>query len=205
MAVDGSEPEKVFERTAHPWDWSSDGKEILFLSRHEDPAPFGVAVLNVTSGEKTTILQHPEHALYQAHFDPHARWITFIAVSHTGPPRSQVFIAPYRGYARVEHKEWIQVTDGWGSDDKPRWSPDGNLLYFTSYRDGFRCIWAQRLDPETKHPVGDALEVYPFHTASLSMLNVNLGVLEISVARDRMVWCLEERKGNIWMAELTEK
>ena len=38
---------------------------------------------------------------------------------------------------------------------KPFWSPDGNLLYFLSSRDGFLCLWAQWLDPSTKHPLGD--------------------------------------------------
>ena len=128
-----------------------------------------------------------------------------IAVSQIGSPRSQVFVAPYRGHVRIEANEWIPVTQGWDADDKPRWSPNGNLLYFISDRDGFRCIWAQRLDPDTKRPVGEPFDVKHFHRARLSMLNVNLALLEISVARDRMVFCLGERTGNIWMAELTEE
>ena len=34
--------------------------------------------------------------------------------------------------------------------DAPAWSPDANLLYFWSSRDGSPCLWAQRLDPLTK-------------------------------------------------------
>jgi len=44
------------------------------------------------------------------------------------------------------------------------WSPDGNLLYFISERDGFVCLWAQRLDPATKHPQGAAFPIRHFHT-----------------------------------------
>jgi len=33
------------------------------------------------------------------------------------------------------------------------WSPDGKLVYFISTRDGFRCVWAQRLDAAGK-PAG---------------------------------------------------
>ena len=40
------------------------------------------------------------------------------------------------------------------SDLCPIWSPDGNLLYFLSERDGFRCIWGQKLDPASKRPLG---------------------------------------------------
>ena len=41
--------------------------------------------------------------------------------------------------------EWIAITDGRNNDDKPQFSPDGNTVYFTSTRDGYLCIWAQRL------------------------------------------------------------
>ncbi len=84
------------------------------------------------------------------------------------------------------------------------WSPDGNLLYFTSDRDGFRCIWAQRLDPQTKHPVGEAFEVYPFHRTGLSPMNIGLGYFGISLAPDKIVINLGELTGNIWIADLAE-
>jgi hypothetical protein len=77
----------------------------------------------------------------------------------------------------------VAVTDGEFSDDKPRFSPDGNLLYFTSNRDGFFCLWAQRLGSTTKRPRGLPFTIKHFHRTRLSMLNVDLGSLEISVAQ----------------------
>ena len=56
---------------------------------------------------------------------------------------SRIYIASFRK-ARVPRSEWIQVTDG-RTDDKPRFSNDGKLMFFTSDRDGFVCFWAQRL------------------------------------------------------------
>ena len=43
--------------------------------------------------------------------------------------------------------EWLPVSDGKVMDREPRWSSNGNLLYFLSTRDGNHCIWAQRLEP----------------------------------------------------------
>ncbi|HYI95440.1 MAG TPA: hypothetical protein VEX68_18005, partial [Bryobacteraceae bacterium] len=64
--------------------------------------------------------------------------------------------------------------------------------------DGFMCIWAQRLQPETKLPAGAAFGVHHFHTSRRSLANVWLGPLETSVARDALVFNLGEVTGNIW-------
>ena len=202
LDADHGGSEKVYEGWGRPWDWSPDGREISFIDAAH---PAGVSVLNVASGKRTRILVHPDYDLYQAHFAPDGRWITFNAVKVTDLPRSRLFVAPYRGEEAIEAGQWIPITDGSGWDDKPRWSPDGNLLYFTSERDGFRCIWAQRLDPQTKHPVGEPFEVYPFHRTRLSPMNVFLWALDTSVAHDKIVINLGELTGNIWMAELTEE
>src|SRR5579875_2242202 len=96
--------------------------------------------------------------------------------------------------------EWIPIADRGGWCDKPRWSPDGNLMYFVSQRDGYRCLWAQRLSQQTKHPLGEPFSVAHFHSARLSMTNVSTGSLEIEVANDKLIFNLEELTGNIWMA-----
>jgi hypothetical protein len=69
---------------------------------------------------------------------------------------------------------------------------------FVSHRDGFGCLWAQRLDARTKHPVGPQFAIHHFHDTRLSMMNVGLGLLEIDVARDKIVFGLGELTGNIW-------
>jgi hypothetical protein len=97
------------------------------------------------------------------------------------------------------------VTSGESSDNKPRWAPDGNSIYFTSTRDGFACIWAIRLDPATKRPVGKPSEVRHFHNMRLSMSFAPLAAYELSVARDKLVFELTEITGNIWMLEPTRE
>ena len=131
-------------------------------------------------------------------------WISFMAVSLTGPPRSRLFVAPYRGRVAIDSDEWIQLTDGWRWDDKPHWSHDGKVLFFLSDRDGFRCVWKLPLDPETKQPAGKPELVRHFHSASRSPMNLGTGALEIGVTRDRIVINLGNLTGNIWMAELEE-
>ncbi|MBI3698131.1 MAG: serine/threonine-protein kinase [Acidobacteria bacterium] len=194
----GSGSQKVCGTCGTLWGWSSNGERILFESR-EKPTR-SVALLDLASGEKFELLRHTQDHLFQAQLSPGDRLISFLR--YIDPSRTRVFLAPFRDRVQIQESDWIAVTSGETFDDKPRWSPDANLLYFSSDRDGFRCIWAQRLDPVTNHPVGSAFAVYHFHTARRSLRNIGLTLFEISVARDKLVFNLSELTGNIWMTRL---
>ena len=97
-------------------------------------------------------------------------------------------MAPFRPGVKPEN--WITVAAANTENDKPRWSPDGRTLYFTSLRDGFRCIWAQGLNPITKIPSGEPSATIHFHSAVRSISNVPLFVQELAVASDRLVFVL---------------
>ena len=88
------------------------------------------------------------------------------------------------------------ITGGMTQDSYPRWSPDGGTIYFTSDQDGAIGIFARRLHPATKQPLGPVFCVYRFVKPSLRM---SPRAMWISVARDKIVFSLEERSGNIWM------
>ena len=137
--------------------------------------------------------------LYQPRLSADERWLAFIAVITAG--RSRVYVAAFRAEGPIPEGQWIAVTDGQTWDDKLCWSPDGNLLYHTSDRDGFRCVWGQRLHPTTKQPVGAPFSVYHSHSARRSLINMDVGILGISVAGGRLAFSMGERTGNIWMAE----
>ena len=156
-----------------------------------------IGLLDVASGEKKDLLQHAEYSFLRARFSPDNRWVSFMGIREGF---YRLFIAPFHGPAAPSQNEWVAVTGKATWDNVPRWSPDGNLLYFTSDRDGFRCIWAQRLDRKKK-PVGPAFEVYPLHSARRSMMDVPVPMLEISIVGNKLVFPLSERTGNIWLAE----
>jgi len=78
-------------------------------------------------------------------FSPDGRWVTFETVHGN---RSRLYVAAIRSdVLPASENEWIPVTAMKAGADKPRWSPDGNLIYFISNRDGFFCLWAQRVSP----------------------------------------------------------
>ena len=120
-------------------------------------------------------------------------------------PAGRIYVVPADTLRHSPPPEtWIAISDGETWDDKPRWSPDGNLLYFISERDGFRCLWAQRLDARTKRPSGAPAAVQHFHSSRLSLMNVDYSALEISITRHRVLFNAGEVTGNIWAAEILD-
>jgi eukaryotic-like serine/threonine-protein kinase len=187
-------------RVPVPQSWSSDGRWLVHMDA--DSARYQIAALNLTSGESVVVLRHESHSLFHGDLSSDSRWIVFM---EGGPRnRNRLWAAPFRGRL-VPSSEWVALTDGESADDKPRWSPNGELVYFVSDRDGFGCIWAQRVHPDSKQPIGPPFVVYHSHTARLSILNVPMTRQEMSVARDRIVLNLGEATGNIWSLPLPRR
>jgi hypothetical protein len=178
--------------------WSPSGTELLCY--WGQPIRFGL--LNLLSAQRRTVLQHPSYELHRGIVSHDERWIAFhVPLEQT---RSSVFVAPLRQVPASE-SDWISVTEGSGMDCWSFWSPDGHLLYFISHRDGFRCVWAQPLDFQTKRPVGLPISVLHIHSARRSLLNWgSSGEMGMSLARDALVFSLREITGNIWMAEMEQ-
>ncbi|MDA2927554.1 hypothetical protein MYX78_10055 [Acidobacteria bacterium AH-259-G07] len=176
--------------------WSSDGENILCDAFQSGGTR--MHLLSLSTGEQIELLRHPKYRVFDARFSPDDRWIAFHAL--VGPARRQLFIAPFQGRKAIPESEWVAVTDGSKSDAWSWWSPDGNLLYFISDRDGFRCIWAQPLAP-SKRPVKSAFPVRHLHRSGRSMSTLSPVELKLSVARHKIVFTLEELTGNIWMMQ----
>jgi hypothetical protein len=142
-----------------------------------------------------------DHILYAGRFSPDVRWVAFTAALGNSPNK-KLFISPIRDGHGVREAEWIPVSDGLQVDVNAAWSPDGNFLYFLSERDGFLCIWAQHLAPDSKRPDGAAFPVRHFHNARESLARIDqFNLVGLSVARDRLVFSMSELIGNIWMEE----
>jgi len=177
--------------------WTPSGKIVHYVGA--GPGVRRVAVLDPQTREDRTLLE-ADTAPYQTSLSPDETMVAFVQL--TSAQTAKVLVAPATGMWPIPKSEWISITDGTQWDDKPRWSPDGNLLYFTSERDGYRCLWAQRLEPRTRRPAGAPFAVAHFHSSRRSMLNVGLTPLEIGVAPDRIVFVQGEVTGNIWLAHL---
>jgi eukaryotic-like serine/threonine-protein kinase len=177
---------------------SADGKRISYEPAQSEDLDY----YDVERKARVTVAQRPDGAvLTDGRFSPDGKWMAFHA--RTKKTTAQVFVTPIDGAVPVPRERWIAVTDGGNEEMEPAWSPNGALLYFLSDRDGFRCIWARRLNAANKQPAGDAFAVRHFHRArrSLRRMTGTTGLTGLSVAPGRMVFCFGELTGNIWLEE----
>jgi eukaryotic-like serine/threonine-protein kinase len=192
----GGVPQRLCTECRTTYAFSPDGKQMLFWPATTGPATVGL--LDLASGQKRVILQRAGYAIFRPRISRDGRWLAFHARNRPG--RSALFVTPFRGSEPVSEREWIPVTDGESYDLAPVWSPNGNILYFLSERDGFRCVWAQRLQADTKHPAGPPFAMLHFHAATRSMIYLTTNWLALSVAPDKLVFNVGDITGNIWLA-----
>jgi Tol biopolymer transport system component len=189
----------VCEQCTGPYGWSPDGNTLLVRL---DTDTTTISALDLRTGTLKPLFKHPSFVLYDSRFSQDGKWIALHGLK--SPTTRQIFIVPFRGEApaseekMVPVEEWIPITDGSGMDRSVAWAPGGELLYFLSERDRFRCIWAQPLDAATKKPVGDPFNVAHFHQASRSMVDAGFNM---AVSRDSLFFALANLSGNVWMLE----
>lgn len=104
------------------------------------------------------------------------------------------FIAPLDGSSRTIQlcQEVYQLSLDW--------APDGNAVYYWSQRDGFRCLYKQPLDPESKVPQGNPIAI--LHRHGLQSYPWSGGTLAVGSGRFAMT--LLDQLANIWKVDLPQ-
>ena len=192
------------------YDWSPDGKQLLVskepskslgLSRsrnarnaHEIWLQSALPVPNLEPAFRK-LISNPEYDLYQPHFSPDGRWIAFEAIrSLPTATESALFVTSARG------GPWIRMTDGVHWDDKPRWAPDGRMLYFVTSREGFFNVWGIRFDVDRGKPEGAPFQITKFQSPGFKVPTDIYGV-DFSLTKEKLVLPIERASGSIWILD----
>lgn len=192
LASPTEHPVKLCDGCLRATSWSRDEKSLLVFGSN----PYHISVLDIASRKQTPLLESPSDSLLYGRFSPEDRWVAF--TERVQPDRARIMIAPTNGPVPIPQSAWIKIADVSG-DDFANWSPDGKLLYFTSRRDGFGCLWAQRLNGVSGQPVGEPFPVQHFHGRLLFDHET------WSVAKDRIVMALAQAKGDVWVMSRSDE
>jgi hypothetical protein len=83
----------------------------------------------------------------------------------------------------------------------PRWSADGETIYFTSDRSGSANIWGIRFNPVIGEPIGDPFQVTFFY----ENCRMNARGIAYTIGANRLIVNLQEFSGDIWILENVDR
>ena len=194
LSTAGGESRKLCVTCGMIYDWTPDGRRIVFRSGN----PMKFSSVDAASGQQQVVLADPHYPIHAVVFSPDQRWIAMHYAPDPGAPRA-IYLSPVHDGHVADKREWIPVMDRPGRQTRPWWSPDGNVLYFLSTSGGKQEIWAQRLQPETKHPAGEPFRIYgpPGERYSIST-GTWFGP---GIGPKNLIFPMREETGNIWIAE----
>ena len=151
-----------------------------------------------------TIAADKDYSLWQPHYSPNGRWISFIALKTNEFGHTNILeVIPANATGATE-RQWIAITDKHSWVDKPRWAPDGRKLFFVKQSDSFWNLWAIRIDPDRGLPVGSPIQITRFNTAGLQLSPVFI-MADVGISARRLILAMMERSGNIWTVDNADR
>jgi Tol biopolymer transport system component/DNA-binding winged helix-turn-helix (wHTH) protein len=207
--ADGSEAQPITtprspNAAGAPWfvlyGWSADSNHVLGSSELGLTA-WSLAAAPRAETAARVLASSPRYDLWQGTSSPNGRWVSFLAQKRDEPEVYIVEVIPATG---GDERHWVPVTDQHGWADKPRWSPDGKLLYFITRKDGFWNLWAVRFDAAQGKPVGAPFQVTHFGNPERE-LSPHIQSSEVGISAKRLVLTMMERTGSIWTVDTVDR
>jgi Tol biopolymer transport system component len=174
-------------------DWSSDGASILAGTRIDGRNALGLFPSDQKSVTPPRVLAVDPHSnLWKARLAPDQRWVTYTASS--GPGVTVINAVPAAGGTP------IALTTGEFFDDRPRWSPDGRVVYFLSNRSRFFNVWARRFDPDRGVPIGEPFSVTHLDSPA-QVIPPRMVQVGLAVSGNRLILPISAVSGSIWILD----
>ena len=192
--VRGGTPRQICDSCArYVSSWTPDGAFIVSQGSSRG-RPAHLSAVEVATGKTSAITA--TGPTWFGRVSPDRRWIAFM--DWPKPDRTREIVARFTPGTPIEDGAWIPVTDGQSVDETAAWSSDGRTLYFTSERDGFRCLYASPFDPDAGKVLGAPAPVLHLHGTRRTLVDTTATPSRIALGGHRLVFSLQEVVGNIW-------
>jgi Tol biopolymer transport system component/DNA-binding winged helix-turn-helix (wHTH) protein len=187
------------------FDWSRDGKSLLLSWDNPEGHQSEIWEMPATGSDaeakaRKLIACDTKTQLWQSRYSPDGRWILFEAeLNKSNGHQSKIYVTPADGGG-----QWTQITEGKHWDDKPRWSPDGRIIYYVSERKGFFNVWGIHFDSVKGKPEGEPFQVTTFDNPKLMVADV-MPTVGLSLTEDKLIVTVAQRSGSIWLLDNVDR
>ncbi len=151
-----------------------------------------IAVVDSTTGEIQPVLETTDGKLDRPHPSVDDRWLAVRDVVGTD---AKVLVGALSPGHPEPLSHWSVVQQPTTTPRPAGWSPDGRILYLLLDTDGFRCLWGQRIDPQTGRFVGTPYAVRHFHSTIQQQFSNSYGNAFTS---DTFLYGGSRDSGNLW-------
>ena len=185
-------------------DWTKDGQALLGACRFNRSGRYSTCMVPLSSVNERgdapvqVIASDSKRNLYNQRFSPDQHWITFLAHDLLYASTSTVYVIPAAG------GPWRAITEGTWFDDKPRWSPDGRILYFVSNRTGVANIWGRRFDTSTGTADDEPFPVTSFRSGQF-VLTPRTVQMDIAITPTKLLLPMSESRSDLWMLDQIDR
>jgi Tol biopolymer transport system component len=189
----GTSERKISDSCERPVAWTPNEQAILCTAAKT------LSLVETATGRKRQLFQQQGWTFHEAALSPDGKWLA-MAVEH-GKRQVQGYIAPFYEEVLAHPSKWIRIIE------EPfnltfAWSPDGADLYYFHSRDGFRCLWVERVQELIAgRRAPPPRPVRHFHSFQDFPLNGSA----ISIAKNRIAVLLAQHRANLWRASLPER
>lgn len=122
--------------------WSPDGSKIAFASDRDGYVD--IYVMNADGSNVTQLTYIPDVSKRRIAWSPDGSKIMFISISPRDPVTFEIHFDIY--VMNADGSNLTQLTDDFGMNENPAWSPDGSRIAFTSNPDGDGEIYVIDVD-----------------------------------------------------------
>jgi hypothetical protein len=178
-----------------PRQFTPDGKKLLLWA--DSPPVRHLDLLDISTRRVSRIVSETTD-LKAPRLSPDGRWLSF--VTEAGEHRWQAFVAPASQERELNRSDWIPVTPVSDTFFFAFWAARGDMMYTLSSHErggNLRFLDAQRLDNESKRPLGAATAVYEFPEALVPGMDPIWNA--VSVDGNRIILELGGAGTDIWI------
>ncbi len=162
-----------------------------------------LARLDLSSGAQTLLVDAAPGVIVSADLSPDGRFVAAV-VGNPADGSERAYVIPLHADL-TSRTDWVAAVGEPFGPGTIRWAPDGSRIYFVSRRDGFGCLWAQRLDPVSKRPLGEPYAVVHLHGSGCMLYGAPSAAWSFGVTPNQIVFNAAEITGNIWQGRLAAK